>query len=67
MTKAPKQFHHQKRFFENNLHHSSQIAIFGQSLKNAALQNAKGDHLFFDLNYQSEYKHCYDEMAKKQI
>lgn len=59
--------HHQKRFFADNLHHKSQVAIFGTNLKNASVNNAKGEHLFFDNNYQSEYQQCYDELAKKSI
>ena len=33
----------------------------------AAERNLKGDHLFFDPSYKSEYRQCYDEMAKKSI
>ena len=62
-----KKLHPQKRFFADNLHHQSQVAIFGQNLKVAAERNAKGDHLFFDPSYKSEYRQCYDEMAKKSI
>ena len=57
----------QKRFFADNQHHKSQAAIYGKPLKNAADNNAKGDHLFFDPTYKSEYRQCYDEMAKKNL
>lgn len=68
MNSEKKKVHHpQKRFFPDNLHHKSQVAIYGESLKNARDSNAKGDHLFFENNYQSEYQHCYDEHAKKSI
>jgi hypothetical protein len=36
-------------------------------LKQAADTNEKGQHLFFDPNYMSEYRQCYDEAAKKKI
>ena len=62
-----KKLHPQKRFFADNLHHKSQVAIFGQNLKTAANSNQKGDHLFFDPSYKSEYQQCYDELAKKSI
>ena len=45
----------------------SKIAIFGSNLKLASEKNSKGDHLFFDPSYMSEYKQCYDELAKKSI
>jgi hypothetical protein len=41
------------------------VAIFGTNLKNASINNAKGEHLFYDNKYQSEYQQCYDEIAKK--
>ncbi len=50
-----KKLHPQKRFFADNLHHKSQAIIYGQKLKQASENNAKGDHLFFEPNYSSEY------------
>jgi len=37
-----KKLHPQKRFFADNLHHKSQVAIFGNNLKEAADTNEKG-------------------------
>ena len=61
-----KRFQPQKKFFADNLHHKSQVAIFGANLKTASIQNEKGEHLFFDPSYQSEYKQRYDDLAKKE-
>lgn len=36
-------------------------------MKDASEQNAKGDHLYFDPVYKSEYKKCYDEQARAKI
>ena len=57
--------HPQKKFFSNNLHHKSQIALFGQQLKDASEKNAKGEHLYFDPIFRSEYSQCY-EASKQQ-
>lgn len=42
------------------------MAIFGANLKTASIQNEKGEHLFFDPSYQSEYKQRYHDLAKKK-
>jgi len=43
------------------------VAIFGNNLKQAADTNERGQHLFFDPSYISEYRQCYDERAKKSM
>ena len=55
-----KKLHPQKRFFADNLHHKSQAIIYGKQLKKASENSAKGDHLFFEPNYSSEYNKQYD-------
>ena len=55
-----------KRFFADNLHHRSQVAIFGTNLKNAAGLK-EGGQMFFDPSYQSEYKQHFDENAKQNV
>ena len=64
---AKKRLHPQKRQFPDNLHSRQQVAIFGEQLRNASKLLPKGDHLFFDPSYQSEYQNRYDEFAKKSI
>lgn len=60
-----KKLHPQKRFFADNLHHKSQAIIYGKNLEHASKNNAKGDHLYFDPNYSSEYNHQFDKKAKQ--
>ena len=60
-----KKLHPQKRFFADNLHHKSQAVIYGKPLEHASKNEPKGDHLYWEPNYGSEYNQQYDKHAKQ--